>query len=114
MSTADFLDHLNPKYANCSTAYYLQSQNDNMHSEYSALLEDVPEEIDFASIALGRKPDAVNFWLGNSKSITSFHRDHYENVYHVVAGTKQFLLYVPVVYVAYTFLFNFENILHNY
>lgn len=73
--------------------YYLQSQNDNFHSaEFEELLKDIPNAIDFASAALDKPPDAVNFWLGNSRSTTSFHRDPYENIYHVVAGTKRFLL----------------------
>ena len=75
-------------------AYYIQSQNNNLHGEFKALLNDIPQDIPFATEALGKKPDAVNFWLGNSRSVTSFHRDHYENIYHVVAGTKRFILYV--------------------
>ncbi|KAI9103303.1 jmjC domain-containing protein 7 [Phlyctochytrium arcticum] len=76
-------------------AYYVQSQNNNMHEEFAVLLEDVPHDIDFASAALGRKPDAVNFWLGNGKSVTSLHKDHYENLYLVVAGQKTFTLLPP-------------------
>lgn len=42
-----------------------------------------------------RHPDAVNLWIGNSKSITSIHNDPYENIYHVVRGCKTFLLLPP-------------------
>ena len=38
---------------------------------------------------------AVNFWCGTSRSTTSFHRDHYENLYAVVAGAKAFTLLPP-------------------
>ena len=41
------------------------------------------------------KPDAVNFWMGNADSITSMHKDHYENLYAVVKGQKTFILHPP-------------------
>jgi jumonji domain-containing protein 7 len=78
--------------ASPSPAYYIQSQNNNLNSSFQELLEDIPNEIDFASEALGKSPDAVNFWMGNSQSTTSLHRDPYENIYHMVAGTKTFIL----------------------
>jgi hypothetical protein len=77
-------------------AYYIQSQNDNINSSFQDLLGDIPKEISFASVALGKPPDAVNFWMGNSQSTTSLHRDPYENIYHMVAGTKTFILYVCI------------------
>lgn len=72
-----------------SEVYYLQSQNGNMYSavdfdlttepgptsasELAPLLSDVPREIPWASEALGRTPDAVNIWIGGSRSVTSVH-----------------------------------------
>lgn len=53
-------------------------------------------DIAWARIALGRQPDAVNLWIGNSRSITSLHRDNYENVYCQVVGRKHFVLLPPV------------------
>lgn len=41
-------------------------------------------------------PDAVNFWLGSSRSTTSLHKDNYENVYVQVLGRKHFTLLPPV------------------
>ncbi|KAJ3186055.1 JmjC domain-containing protein 7 [Gaertneriomyces sp. JEL0708] len=75
--------------------YYVQSQNNNMHEDFKTLLRDVPQDISFASEALGQKPDAVNFWLGSGRATTSLHKDHYENLYVVVAGTKTFTLIPP-------------------
>lgn len=75
---------------------YAQTQNDNLRSEYASLFADVPKSIDFARIALQKEPDAVNCWLGNSRSVTSLHRDNYENVYVQVRGAKRFLLLPPV------------------
>ncbi|CEL59664.1 JmjC domain-containing protein 7 OS=Mus musculus GN=Jmjd7 PE=2 SV=1 [Rhizoctonia solani AG-1 IB] len=90
--------------------YYLQSQNGNMYSATDfehgpdhpsgselcpELLSDVPREISWASEALGRTPDAVNIWIGGSKSVTSVHSDPYENIYAVVRGAKHFTLLPP-------------------
>ena len=38
--------------------------------------------------ALGSAPEAVNLWIGTDASVTSFHRDHYENLYCVINGIK--------------------------
>ncbi|KAJ1394827.1 JmjC domain [Sesbania bispinosa] len=37
----------------------------------------------------------VNLWIGTQHSQTSFHKDHYENLYVVVTGEKHFLLLPP-------------------
>jgi jumonji domain-containing protein 7 len=44
---------------------------------------------------MGKAPDAVNLWIGDERSETTFHRDHYENVYCVVRGIKVFHLLPP-------------------
>lgn len=75
---------------------YAQTQNDSLREEYSRLFADVPADISFARIALEKSPDAINFWLGNERSITSLHKDNYENVYIQVAGEKHFVLLPPV------------------
>eukprot|EP01119_Soliformovum_irregulare_P002086 TRINITY_DN1215_c0_g1_i2.p1 TRINITY_DN1215_c0_g1~~TRINITY_DN1215_c0_g1_i2.p1 ORF type:complete len:171 (+),score=49.43 TRINITY_DN1215_c0_g1_i2:509-1021(+) len=41
------------------------------------------------------QPDAVNFWMGDDRAISSTHKDHYENIYVVVAGEKHFTLLPP-------------------
>ncbi|XP_065865093.1 lysine-specific demethylase JMJ32 [Euphorbia lathyris] len=75
---------------------YLQHQNDCFTSEYStALGSDCDSHIAFATEALGSLPEAVNLWIGNHFSETSFHKDHYENLYAVVSGQKHFLLLPP-------------------
>ncbi|KAF2719756.1 Clavaminate synthase-like protein [Polychaeton citri CBS 116435] len=76
---------------------YAQTQNDNLRSEYSVLFADVPSSVDFAHVAFeGSQPDAVNFWLGNSRSVTAIHKDNYENIYVQIRGRKHFLLLPPV------------------
>ncbi|KAL9070090.1 MAG: hypothetical protein Q9157_005945 [Trypethelium eluteriae] len=48
------------------------------------------------SHSLQRQPDAVNFWLGNSSSVTQLHKDNYENIYATILGQKHFVLLPPV------------------
>lgn len=77
---------------------YLQSQNGNLNDpegEFASLREDVPAQIPWASEALDKPPEAVNLWIGDSRSITSAHSDPYENVYTVVRGRKHFTLLPP-------------------
>ena len=40
-------------------------------------------------------PDAINLWLGNSRSVTALHKDNYENVYCQIIGIKHFVLIPP-------------------
>ncbi|KAK4401023.1 Bifunctional peptidase and (3S)-lysyl hydroxylase Jmjd7 [Sesamum angolense] len=77
------------------TVAYLQQQNDCFRSEYGVLAGDCEEHIPWASEALGCSPEAVNLWVGNHLSETSFHKDHYENLYVVITGEKRFLLLPP-------------------
>ncbi|MCJ1403305.1 hypothetical protein MMC11_006528 [Xylographa trunciseda] len=79
-----------------SNVKYSQTQNDNLREEYSQLFEDVEENICWARIALERQPDAINLWIGNSRSVTALHRDNYENIYCQVIGQKHFTLISPV------------------
>jgi len=72
------------------------AENDNLRGEYAALFSQVQRDIPFARIALQRDPDAINLWIGNSRSVTALHRDNYENVYVQVLGRKHFALLPPV------------------
>jgi len=74
---------------------YVQNQNSNFLDEFDELLTDTEAEIPWASEAFGKQPDAVNIWLGNKHSITSMHKDHYENLYAVIKGSKTFILHPP-------------------
>ncbi|GAA6063950.1 hypothetical protein JCM10212_004905 [Sporobolomyces blumeae] len=76
--------------------YYLQTQNGNLSNEYSALLEDVGlEGPAWAREVFGERPDVANIWIGGARSVTSMHKDPYENVYLVVRGSKTFVLLPP-------------------
>ncbi|XP_074091265.1 bifunctional peptidase and (3S)-lysyl hydroxylase JMJD7-like isoform X2 [Macrotis lagotis] len=74
---------------------YVQKQCSNLSSELPQLLTDVEPHVPWASEALGKMPDAVNFWLGEEAAVTSLHKDHYENLYCVISGEKHFLLHPP-------------------
>ena len=71
---------------------YVQLQNNSLKSEFSALEEDVGH-ISWSK-CLG-EAEAVNVWIGSELSSTSFHLDHYENLYVVVSGEKHFTLLPP-------------------
>lgn len=77
-------------------AYYCQTQNNSLPEEYEELYRDVPESIPFARIAIQKKPDAVNMWIGNSLSTTALHKDNYENIFVQILGQKHFVLLPPV------------------
>jgi len=79
--------------------WYIQKQNSNLTDEFSSLMDDLEPgskgEISWFSQALGKKPDAVNFWMGDERAVTSMHKDPYENIYVVLSGYKDFILIPP-------------------
>ena len=76
-----------------ATVPYVSAQDGSLTRDFPSLLDDVPASVPFAE-GLG-PAEAVNFWLGDSRSQTTFHADPYENLYAVVAGEKRFLLLPP-------------------
>ncbi|XP_048456421.1 bifunctional peptidase and (3S)-lysyl hydroxylase JMJD7 [Rhincodon typus] len=94
MPFEDFLDIIERKRA-ASGVFYVQKQCSNLTEEFPQLLQDIDPHIAWMSEALGKMPDAVNFWLGESAAVTSLHKDHYENLYCVVSGEKHFILLPP-------------------
>ena len=91
----DFFQHLTSPQKSHSNILYLQQQNDCLRQEFAALLGDIDAEPEWAVRVFGSKPEAVNLWIGNAESETSFHKDHYENVFAVIAGKKTFTLLPP-------------------
>jgi len=79
---------------NDSILYYSR-QNDCLRSELPSLATLFPESIPFADETFNAKPDAVNLWIGNEKSVSSMHKDHYENMFCVAHGEKVFTLCPP-------------------
>lgn len=74
---------------------YLQQQNNSFNTEFSKLMDDIDPAPQWSSDVFGTDLDAVNFWMGDGRAITSLHKDPYENVYSVVRGCKTFTLFPP-------------------
>lgn len=72
---------------------YLSFQNDNLRSQAPQLIADTPLW-PWAAAVLG-EPEAVNIWVGDARSVSSTHKDHYENLYAVTRGRKSFWLLPP-------------------
>jgi jumonji domain-containing protein 7 len=62
--------------------------------EFKSLIDDTVE-LTWAREAFGKPPDAINFWMGDARAVTSTHKDPYENIYCVVRGFKDFVVFPP-------------------
>ncbi|CAB3249703.1 unnamed protein product [Arctia plantaginis] len=93
MTVNKFLDCLEQKREKFIP--YIQRQNSNLRTDFPELLPEVDSDIAFASEAFNKKPDAVNFWMGDERAVTSMHKDPYENIYCVIDGHKDFILIPP-------------------
>lgn len=51
--------------------FYIQQQNSNFLQSFRKLWPDAETEISWASEAFGKQPDAVNFWMGDERAVTS-------------------------------------------
>ena len=52
----------------------------------------------FSNKIFDNEPDATNLWIGDSRSVSSIHKDHYENIYCVLEGEKHFTLIPPLCF----------------
>ena len=69
MTMNEFVKHIeNPSP---DQVYYIQKQNSNLTDEFRDIIEDVDDEIHWASEAFGKTPDAINFWMGDERAVTS-------------------------------------------
>eukprot|EP00092_Neocalanus_flemingeri_P026371 GFUD01028587.1.p1 GENE.GFUD01028587.1~~GFUD01028587.1.p1 ORF type:complete len:325 (-),score=73.91 GFUD01028587.1:9-983(-) len=94
MNMGDFVDIIeNPESAN--GVFYIQKQNSNLTEEFKDIIGDIEADLDWATEAFGKKPDAVNLWMGDERAVTSMHKDPYENIYCVVRGHKDLVLQPP-------------------
>lgn len=76
--------------------YYIQKQNSNFAVDFPELQSDIDcSVLEFAEKCFNKTPDAVNFWMGDKRAITSMHKDPYENLYCVINGYKDFILLPP-------------------
>ncbi|KAF5271307.1 hypothetical protein FQA39_LY08105 [Lamprigera yunnana] len=115
MKMKDFIANLqNPKD---NFVCYIQKQNSNLTEHFEELIGDVEVEMNWTNEVFENKLDAVNFWMGDSRAVTSMHKDPYENMYCVIDGFKDFILIPPsdlssVPYRSYP-VGTFKNVSHN-
>lgn len=100
MSFGDFWQALGeaegaPTRPDPGDVHYLSKQNDSLREELPVLAADVPPAVPLGVEAFGNDPEAVNLWIGDFRSTSSCHKDHYENLYVVVRGEKVFTLLPP-------------------
>jgi jumonji domain-containing protein 7 len=94
----EFLDDIFcPRELESCGVPYLSQQNDSLRQELPELLPDLERShiLEFASSVFQQPLDAVNLWIGDERSVSSTHKDPYENLYTVVSGTKTFSLLPP-------------------
>eukprot|EP01064_Diplonema_japonicum_P001966 TRINITY_DN11292_c0_g1_i1.p1 TRINITY_DN11292_c0_g1~~TRINITY_DN11292_c0_g1_i1.p1 ORF type:complete len:329 (+),score=81.77 TRINITY_DN11292_c0_g1_i1:99-1085(+) len=94
LSFKDFSSQLHEQ--NPHRVLYAQKQNNSFNEEYAPLHEDITDNLhNMGRTIFGSEPEAVNFWMGSDATVSSMHRDHYENLYAVVRGSKTFTLVPP-------------------
>ena len=76
MHLSDFFHHL--YHPSTLGVPYLSQQNDNVRRHFSVLLDDIDPQLELAVQAFGNSPEAVNLWIGDERSVSSLHKDHYE------------------------------------
>jgi len=78
---------------------YVQKQNNNLNEEFNELKEDISSDVnELFSHLFQKEPDVSNIWIGTKDSVTSLHKDNYENIFMVIKGEKHFTLIPPVYY----------------
>ncbi|CAD7086264.1 unnamed protein product [Hermetia illucens] len=93
MLMTEFLDTLDVE----GPVHYIQKQNSNLTEDFMELFNDIDgDTLIFAREAFNKNPDAVNFWMGDQRAVSSMHKDPYENIYCVISGYKDFILIPPV------------------
>ena len=70
MTVGELLDELQSPLTNRVAYYQMQNSNMTDDDEWSSLMDDVAE-IEWAAQAFGSRPDAINFWMGDHRAVTS-------------------------------------------
>ncbi|KAI9910934.1 hypothetical protein PsorP6_011104 [Peronosclerospora sorghi] len=94
MTLAQFLNVLEDR-GTFDGVPYLSHQNDSLRAQLPGLFQDVPPAMELAVETFGNEPEAVNLWMGDERAVSTLHKDHYENMYCVVKGQKEFTLLPP-------------------
>ena len=73
------IEHLDEEKFDEPPVVYYSRQNDCLRTELPTLSKLFPPTIQFAQDAFGTgEPDAINLWMGNERSVSSMHKDHYK------------------------------------
>lgn len=52
--------------------HYIQKQNSNLTDDFAELMNDIhSDSINFAKDVFNKNPDAINFWMGDERAVTS-------------------------------------------
>lgn len=63
---------MNPLSSPSGPVPYIQKQNSNLTTDFKELIEDLNlDTLQFAYEAFNKEPDAINFWMGDERAITS-------------------------------------------
>lgn len=63
---------MNPLSSLSGPVPYIQKQNSNLTTDFKELIEDLNlDTLQFAYEAFNKEPDAINFWMGDERAITS-------------------------------------------
>lgn len=69
MRMTDFLDTLEDHHP---LIHYIQKQNSNFTDDFRELCNDIDISLlSFSAEAFNKQPDAVNFWMGDERAVTS-------------------------------------------
>ena len=75
---------------------YLSQQNNNFQTTFQTLHKDIPSSLLLADESFKNyQLEATNLWIGDERSISSLHKDYFENFYCVINGEKTFTLFPP-------------------
>lgn len=96
MTIKEFYELLDDRDRSPACVPYLSQQNDNLRQHLPELMEDIDVFVPIAHEVFGTDyPEAVNLWIGDERSVSSLHKDHFENFYFVISGEKTFTLLPP-------------------
>lgn len=95
MKMQDFCDMISHAHEDDAVPY-LSQQNDNFRTSFAHLMSDVAPSLPLANESFDcLEPEAMNIWIGDQRSVSSVHKDHFENMYAVITGEKTFTLLPP-------------------
>jgi hypothetical protein len=79
---------------------YLSEQNDNLRQKFQQVVNDVPSSLPLVDEVFGNpETEAINLWIGDERSVTSLHKDHFEVSSVVSCYCLCFTTAIPILFV---------------